>query len=159
MHQLKPAIVHQDLKPENTLVNKYCVTKICDMGLSKSSEMPTALHTTAGHHFKGTVSYMAPEILIRNEQASFPADVWALGCMILEIYKEDDVWDFVPTSYFKYATELGNHITKVKKPKLSCLPIVLQGVISACFEHDPQKRARASTLLDIFNLLETDEST
>ena len=67
LHSSSPSIVHKDLKPENVLYNLYSQTKICDLGLSKFTEMPMELQTTIGHIFQGTLLYMAPEILIDNK--------------------------------------------------------------------------------------------
>lgn len=36
LHLQKPAIVHQDLKTSNLLVNEYYCVKICDFGLSRT---------------------------------------------------------------------------------------------------------------------------
>ena len=64
LHEVSPPILHKDIKPENILVNEHAVTKLCDLGLSKSDNLPPELMTTIGNNCQGTYHYMAPEILM-----------------------------------------------------------------------------------------------
>lgn len=48
LHHSSINIIHEDLKPENTLVNTSLTVKICDMGLSRTSDLPSSLNTTVG---------------------------------------------------------------------------------------------------------------
>ena len=41
LYTYKPPIVHQDLKPENLLINVLCMLKISDFGLVKILPSPT----------------------------------------------------------------------------------------------------------------------
>eukprot|EP00750_Incisomonas_marina_P018864 INCI3158.3.p1 GENE.INCI3158.3~~INCI3158.3.p1 ORF type:complete len:726 (-),score=102.65 INCI3158.3:70-2247(-) len=61
-------IVHRDLKPENVLVDRLGTMKICDFGLSVS--------TDGDHSMGGTVLYMAPEMLkLLNTEKYGPHEV------------------------------------------------------------------------------------
>ena len=57
------------------------------------TEMFSDLITTVSNSYHGTPLYMAPEILIKNESGSFPSNVWAIGCILIELYKEEIVWE------------------------------------------------------------------
>ena len=92
LHTRSPPVIHKDLKPENILVNEYFAIKICDLGLSRFSDMTSELETTVGQNFRGTLLYMSPEILIHNQSASLSADIWALGCVLFDLYSELNVW-------------------------------------------------------------------
>lgn len=68
LHNLKPPILHHDIKPANVLVaSATYVTKLCDMGLGKiKSAQTTACVTTMG--IMGTPNYMAPLGLFRKKE-------------------------------------------------------------------------------------------
>lgn len=71
-------IMHRDIKPENILVDSIGTLKLSDFGLSKSLDKGLCQTTC------GTPYYMAPEICSGDEY-SFPADMWALGCVVYEL--------------------------------------------------------------------------
>ncbi|CAI0418987.1 unnamed protein product [Linum tenue] len=72
-------LVHRDIKPANMLVNLKGESKITDFGISAGLENSVAMCAT----FVGTVTYMSPE-RIRNENYSYPADIWSLGLALFE---------------------------------------------------------------------------
>ncbi|KAH6795207.1 mitogen-activated protein kinase kinase 3 [Perilla frutescens var. hirtella] len=72
-------LVYRDIKPANLLVNLKGETKIKDFGISAALEDSMAMCAT----FVGTVTYMSPE-RIRNENYSYPADIWSLGLALVE---------------------------------------------------------------------------
>ncbi|XP_009621456.1 mitogen-activated protein kinase kinase 3 isoform X3 [Nicotiana tomentosiformis] len=72
-------LVHRDIKPANLLVNLKGEPKITDFGISAGLESSIAMCAT----FVGTVTYMSPE-RIRNENYSYPADIWSLGLALFE---------------------------------------------------------------------------
>lgn len=152
LRDMIPPIFHKDIKPENILVNEYLVTKICDMGLSRFEDMPEDLKTTAGRSV-GTVAYMAPEILFYHESGNAAADVWSLACVIVELFKKAEVW-FIPPNRLDLKESYKEVVATQKKPDLTAVPSTLLPILKACFDHDPHKRPKASTLLDIFKMLE-----
>ncbi|KAK7359800.1 hypothetical protein VNO77_01765 [Canavalia gladiata] len=76
-------IVHCDVKGQNVLVTEKGV-KIADLGCArKVGESTSAI--------AGTPAFMAPEVA-RGEEQGFPADVWALGCTVLEMITGKPPW-------------------------------------------------------------------
>ena len=74
-------IVHCDLKPGNVLVGEHDRRlKICDLGLARSAAAPPPDE----QQVDGTVGYIAPEVLLR-EDCGAPVDMWALGCIMAEL--------------------------------------------------------------------------
>lgn len=89
-------VIHRDLKPENILLDDDMRIKVTDFGSAKVldlAELSTnktqvgALHDGQDDRkrsFVGTAEYVSPEVL-RNEHASFPADIWAFGCIVYQM--------------------------------------------------------------------------
>ncbi|XP_016842658.1 cyclin-dependent kinase 3-like [Nasonia vitripennis] len=126
LHQLSVPIIHKDLKPEKILVNEEGDTKICDLGLSKCDDLPSALHTTVGRNRKIIYSYMAPEILVHNEPTTTKSDVWSLACIIHKVYTGEETWEaHLRTTKGSFST-ISDKLKKIfelkKKPDLSEVP-------------------------------------
>ncbi|KAM4735739.1 serine/threonine-protein kinase Nek7 [Anableps anableps] len=75
-------IVHQDLKPENIMV-EHATNRavIIDLGLAKFFR-----HGLNSAIDMGNEAYSAPEVLMRQSQRNQCSDVWAMGKIIAELY-------------------------------------------------------------------------
>ncbi len=72
---------HRDLKPENILCSTPELVKIADFGLAR--EIRSSPPYT---DYVSTRWYRAPEVLLRSTNYSSPIDVWAVGCIMAELY-------------------------------------------------------------------------
>jgi Protein kinase domain/AAA ATPase domain len=73
-------IIHRDLKPDNVIVMKDQV-KLLDFGLAAAQDYLEERHQEI---MAGTLSYMAPEVLI-GMGASEMSDLYAVGLMVYEL--------------------------------------------------------------------------
>ena len=74
-------IIHRDLKPENVAVTDNGTIKLMDFGLARISGKT---RVTERGTLMGTVSYLAPEIIL-GQEASPRSDLYAIGVMLYEI--------------------------------------------------------------------------
>ena len=96
-------IAHRDLKPQNILVkyqnekdkNNYII-KLCDYGIAKKLEMTKGLLSK----IVGTINFMAPEIMFKNEKFDLKCDLWSLGIIIYYLYF--GVYPYGETEYAFY---------------------------------------------------------
>ena len=79
-HMHKYGFFHRDMKPENLLLTGKKV-KIGDFGLAR--EIRSVPPYT---EYVSTRYYRAPECILRSTNYNSPIDIWALGCIIAEMY-------------------------------------------------------------------------
>lgn len=76
----KYGFFHRDLKPENLLVCGDTV-KIADFGLAREiRSLPPYTDYVATRY------YRAPECILKSTNYNSPTDIWALGCIMIEMY-------------------------------------------------------------------------
>ncbi|XP_037829105.1 serine/threonine-protein kinase MAK isoform X7 [Kryptolebias marmoratus] len=77
----KHGFFHRDMKPENLLCMGPELVKIADFGLAREirSKPPYT-------DYVSTRWYRAPEVLLRSTTYSSPIDLWAIGCIMAELY-------------------------------------------------------------------------
>lgn len=77
----KTGYFHRDMKPENLLCSGPEIVKIADFGLVREirSKPPYT-------DYVSTRWYRAPEVLLRSTNYSSPIDIFAVGCIMAELY-------------------------------------------------------------------------
>ncbi|XP_032995991.1 cyclin-dependent kinase-like 3 isoform X3 [Lacerta agilis] len=161
-------VIHRDIKPENILVSQTGITKLCDFGFARTLAAPGDIYTD----YVATRWYRAPELVLKDTTYGKPVDIWALGCMIIEMATGNP---YLPSSsdldlLHKIVTKVGNltpHLQNIfirspvfsgmvlpevqhpksarkKYPKLSAL---LADMVHACLQMDPADRISSADLL------------
>ncbi|KAJ4709539.1 Protein kinase-like protein [Melia azedarach] len=100
-------IVHCDIKPANILLvpeetGGGFIAKLADFGMAKNVDYTEEKETSDS---RGTFSYMSPE-LVKERLLTYPADVWALGCVVVEMMSGKSAWG----CEFSSADDLLHHI-------------------------------------------------
>ena len=76
----KYGFFHRDMKPENLLLTRNKL-KIADFGLAR--EIRSVPPYT---EYVSTRYYRAPECILKSTNYNSPIDIWALGCIMAEMY-------------------------------------------------------------------------
>ncbi len=145
-------IVHRDIKPENIFLQRMPsgvdAVRVLDFGIARDVGSPTPSVTQTGVAM-GTPQYMAPEQGMSARQASFPADVWALGCVLYEIFTGR-----IPFAAESLGLMIAAAVLEPHKPVTHYAPSVapeFAALIDACLAKDPLARpAHAGALLQAF---------
>ncbi|XP_022044559.2 serine/threonine-protein kinase 36 isoform X2 [Acanthochromis polyacanthus] len=129
-------ILHRDMKPQNILLGKSGVVKLCDFGFARAMSVSTLVLTS----IKGTPLYMSPE-LVEEKPYDHTADLWSLGCILYELHTG------APPFYTNSIFHLVQLIVRdpVKWPETmsdTCMSF-LKGLLTK----DPQKRLSWPDLL------------
>ena len=77
-------VLHQDVKPENIMIDSLGKVKIIDFGSARAAGLDEAGSTVALPTLVGTVDYTAPEYHL-GEPPTNRADIYALGCIAYEM--------------------------------------------------------------------------
>ena len=162
----KYGFFHRDIKPENILLLKDKV-KIADFGLAR--EIRTLPPYT---EYVSTRYYRAPECILKSTNYNSPIDIWALGCVMAEMYLHPQPLFYGANEkevLYRICTILGSpnqdnwaegvqlaHLKDIKFP--NCFRTELKDVIKNASEDaidlmermlrwDPKKRETADNLL------------
>ncbi|XP_016464976.1 mitogen-activated protein kinase kinase kinase NPK1-like [Nicotiana tabacum] len=137
----KNGIMHRDIKGANILVdNKGCI-KLADFGASKKV---VELATISGaKSMKGTPYWMAPEV-IRQTGHSFSADIWSVGCTVIEMTTGKPPWS---QQYQEVAALFYIGTTKAHPPIPEHLSVEAKDFLLKCLQKEPELRLSASELL------------
>ncbi|KAM0060793.1 putative mitogen-activated protein kinase kinase kinase STE-STE11 family [Helianthus debilis subsp. tardiflorus] len=137
-------IVHCDIKSGNILIDESGA-KIGDFGCAKwaSPNKLARAHLVQHAPICGTPMYMAPETA-RGEDQGFPADVWAVGCTVIEMATGGSPWPDVndPVSVL-YKIAFSGEIQTIPDG----LSDLAKDFVSKCLIRDPKQRWTATQLL------------
>ncbi|XP_066264536.1 mitogen-activated protein kinase kinase kinase 2-like isoform X7 [Branchiostoma lanceolatum] len=140
-------IVHRDIKGANILRDSSGNVKLGDFGASK--RIQTICSATGMRTVTGTPYWMSPEV-INGEGYGRKADIWSIGCTVVEMLTEKPPWfDYEPmAAIFKIATQPT--IPKLPAGVSDCAHDFLRII----FQKDHRQRASAQELLEhsfVFN--------
>ncbi|KAK1401629.1 Mitogen-activated protein kinase kinase kinase NPK1 [Heracleum sosnowskyi] len=137
----KNGIMHRDIKGANILVDNRGCIKLADFGASKQVvELATV---TGAKSMKGTPYWMAPEVILQTGH-SFSADIWSVGCTIIEMATGKPPWS---EQYQEVAALFHIGSTKSHPPIPDHLSAEAKDFLLQCLQKEPELRPTACDLL------------
>lgn len=139
LHKRNPPVVHRDLKGANVLIDLNFCVKLADFGCSKCDDMSNSFSKV------GSIHWVAPEVL-NDAGHGRKADIWSLGCVIIEIATAADPWgagafdNMMQAMYVIAASERTPPIPDV-------LSESARSLVRECLQRQPEERSSASQLL------------
>uniref|UniRef100_A0A1I8HIH6 Protein kinase domain-containing protein n=1 Tax=Macrostomum lignano TaxID=282301 RepID=A0A1I8HIH6_9PLAT len=90
LHSRQPPVIHRDINCSNIIVcAENTRIKLIDFGLSIKLEQSVSHISASTQSPKGTLNFMAPELLGAGEsdsvQYSRESDIWAFGCSVFQM--------------------------------------------------------------------------
>ncbi|CAJ1347387.1 unnamed protein product [Effrenium voratum] len=140
LHTQNPPVVHRDIKGANILVDLNFNVKLSDFGCSKKEDLTKSFTTI------GSIPWMAPEVILQREGHGRKADLWSLGCAVLEMATAEKPWGNDAFDNVMFALK---HIsmTDAIPPIPDSLGEAGEAFVRACVQRDPSQRPSAEQLL------------
>ncbi|KNC52794.1 STE/STE11 protein kinase [Thecamonas trahens ATCC 50062] len=145
LHLHDHKVIHRDIKAGNVLISKQPsfpalhTMKIADFGASTTFSTVAPVH---GHTLAGTPNFMAPEV-IRQEGHSLKADIWSVGCLVIEMLTGLPPWP--KSEPMAVLFSVAQH--KRTPPLPNGISAALGDFLARCFAHNPAQRPSAAALL------------
>jgi len=140
LHNHSPPVLHRDLKGANVLVDGQFCMKLSDFGCSKCDEFSQTFTAC------GTVLWMAPEIVIGTGGYGRKADIWSLGCLMVEMMTATDPWG---KNAFDNLMQAMNVIRKDgnRPPIPEGIEDAARDMVESCLQRTPEQRPTSTELL------------
>jgi len=131
-------MLHQDLRPDNIMIDKTGTVKIIDFGSTRVRGVIEAAPSTNPDDILGTMQYTAPEYFL-GESGSSRSDVFSLGVIAYQML----------TGRLPYGAEVAKARTKSRQRKLRyasaldddrALPAWIDEVLNKAVHPDPTTR-------------------
>jgi len=131
-------MVHQDLRPENVMIDREGTLKIIDFGATRVASVMELLPEQRQHEMLGTLQYSAPECLLA-EGASNRSDLFSLGVIAYQML----------TGRLPYGTQVARLRRHTELRKLRYVPLYeldrripvwVDGALRKAVHPDPRQR-------------------
>jgi serine/threonine protein phosphatase PrpC/predicted Ser/Thr protein kinase len=131
-------MLHQDLRPDNVMIDKTGTVKIIDFGSTKVKGVIEAAASTAADPILGTAQYAAPEYFL-GQSGTSRSDIFSLGVITYEML----------TGRLPYGADIAKTRTRAQQRKLRYksalddsrdIPAWIDCVLEKATHPDPLKR-------------------
>ena len=135
-HRLE--MVHQDLRPENIIIDKTGTVKIIDFGSTKIEGIQDINAFIQQEHLQGTAAFSAPEYFI-GESGTAKSDIFSLGVLVYKMLSGN----------LPYGVNVARATSVAAQDKLkykmistdeNSFPVWIEETLKKALEPDPFKR-------------------
>ena len=139
LHNQNPAIVHQDIKPDNILITSDGRYVISDFGISRSFR--TQMSRTNNHQVNssGTLAYMGPERFSEKPMVVLASDICAFGMTLYEVVTGSILWEGMGGCV---------QLNGARIPTITGTTPELARLVSACLSAETWNRPTAQQIYD-----------
>ena len=138
-HRLE--MLHQDLRPDNIMIDKLGTVKIIDFGATRVAGLVESQASREPGHILGTAQYTAPEYFL-GEAGTARSDLFSLGVITYQML----------SGQLPYGAGVAKCRTQSAQRKLQYksvlhedreIPVWIDGVLAKCVHTNPLKRYEA----------------
>lgn len=131
-------MLHQDLRPENIMIDRTGTVKIIDFGSTRVAGVMEAASPSTRNDILGTLQYTAPEYFV-GESGLTRSDIFSLGVITYQML----------TGRLPYGAQVAKIRSKAAQRKLKYAPVLdedreipawIDGVLRKAVHPDPYKR-------------------
>lgn len=126
LHNMKPQVIHGDIKSHNILIDTKMRAKLSDFGITYKSAL------------KGTPQWMAPELIHNKNGNTMASDVYALGVVLYEIYARKE--PYVDDDLFTVLQEVSDPSVNKRPETPTSMPPLVSALMHDCLLADPDER-------------------
>ena len=145
LHEQEPEpIIHQDIKPDNILIDEKGRFLITDFGISKRVRSTMRKQSKRGAE-AGATAYMGPERFSKDPTPIMASDIWSLGASIYELATGE-----LPFCGMGGGMQMqGAELPELDKAWSNGLNFVMQ----SCLAKDPWNRPTAKLVVDYSSIV------
>lgn len=142
LHDMKPPLIHQDIKPANILIDDNDNFVLTDFGVSAHAKAQLHQNGKRGElKSAGTIAYMPPEKFRSDSSPIMKNDIWSLGATVYEMITND----------LPFGNDGGlSQTPSTQMPDMpASIPPTLSGTILKCLSYHPWDRPDAKEIYEI----------
>jgi serine/threonine protein kinase len=147
-HAHRMSIVHRDIKPENVLLyrkGRKLNAKLADFGLAKNYAYAGLSEISRLGDIRGTIAYLAPELVIDCRQARPEGDLYAVGATLYRYLTGEYPFEFGDKN--KLAVVLEDEPVPLRQ-RAPHVPAAMAEIVHRALAKDPAARfASAKSML------------
>eukprot|EP01006_Ploeotia_vitrea_P035574 TRINITY_DN65902_c0_g1_i13.p1 TRINITY_DN65902_c0_g1~~TRINITY_DN65902_c0_g1_i13.p1 ORF type:complete len:239 (-),score=15.74 TRINITY_DN65902_c0_g1_i13:84-800(-) len=149
-------VLHQDIKPNNILLDSSGVAKIADFGLARNLDTLTQT-TRSSPNIVGTLRFIPPERLT-GAKPTQQGDIWMVGLVVWQLVTGIPPWHKCdePVDFFRELAMVSNSLgtypfleslVEGTTQETQLISTLVQSFLEGCLQCQPEARSTATELL------------